>query len=287
MADRRIRHFFRRLLGTSLSRDEVLIAIGDQTNEALNAVEGLLRRHIVAATPGSMPPTLQTRHPLIAEILLDELQRQRRLADVLPGLILAAAAKADPRAPRHSRNWRLLQRLINHDFLANSLDREAARNAYGNLETLLSWDYHYWLQRGSFEVEFGDLSHADLFLKTAAGMQPDEPLVQTEMAYLGFKKAIANPAAISASELVDQATASLEDLIARRGRTDPYPYHVLGSQGLAWARHGIASPAARGRYLARLLKRLEEGLARHPTRVELKQLHDDAKRRYLETALPS
>jgi len=39
-----------------------------------------------------------------------------------------------------------------------------ARDIYEELESILSWDYHYWLQKGSLEVEAGDIRLAENFL---------------------------------------------------------------------------------------------------------------------------
>jgi len=66
----------------------------------------------------------------------------------------------------------------------------------------------------------------------------------------------------------------------------PYPYHVLGSQGLSWARRGIASTQERGRYLQKLRSKLEEGCAKYPHQKDLKKLLEDIKKEYLQIAVP-
>jgi hypothetical protein len=142
---------------------------------------------------------------------------------------------------------------------------------YGDLEQLLTSDYHYWLQRGSFEVEFGDLSHAENFLNQAKGLAPDDPYVDTERAYLMFAQALAAPNTERAVELVEEATASLELQMARLDRRDVYPFHVLGSQGLAWSRKGLHSDADRERYLRQVLQHVEEGEKRHPRESTIQQ----------------
>ena len=49
-----------------------------------------------------------------------------------------------------------------------------------HLEDVLRTEYHYWLQRGTFEVQFGDLSLATNFLGQAHSLNPNDPLVATE-----------------------------------------------------------------------------------------------------------
>lgn len=150
-----------------------------------------------------------------------------------------AATKVNPALRRSAKPWRFLRTIINHDFLARAIGVEVTRNLYGSIEQLLTWDSHYWLQRGSLEVEFGDLALAENFLNQAKGLAPDDPFVENERAYLLFRQALEGPTGIESPKLVEQATSQLEELINTRGSIDPYPYHVLGSQGLSWVRRGI------------------------------------------------
>jgi hypothetical protein len=49
----------------------------------------------------------------------------------------------------------------------DQIDLDAVRSVYDTVEPLLADDFHYWLQRGSFEVEEGDLGHANQCLEQA------------------------------------------------------------------------------------------------------------------------
>ena len=266
----------------SLTRDEVLIASGDQSNKTLNILDQLLRRHIIVATDNG---DLHARHRVIAEILLKELQLRRDLSRVLSGLILVAATKAAPGQSRSSRPWRMLKLFINHEFLIRTIGLEAARNIYGEYEQLLTWDYHYWLQRGSLEVEFGDLSLAENFLNQAKSLASEDSLVDNEIAYLLFKKALANPAGVDAKRNVNEATAILEELIHKRGHIDSYPFHVLASQGLAWSRRTIRNRQEKEKYLRYLLTHTENGLKKHPRNDDLVTMHHDLKTELLGLAV--
>ena len=112
----------------------------------------------------------------------------------------------------------MLRHFVNHDYLLRSIGLEGTRNLYGTLESILDWDFHYWLQRGSVEVEEGDLGLARLFLSHARSTAEGDSLVENEWAYLLFREAIDNPGAKDAPELVEEATSILEDLI---GQTQP------------------------------------------------------------------
>ncbi|MFY9823663.1 MAG: SIR2 family protein [Thermoanaerobaculia bacterium] len=269
----------------SLSRDEILLASGDQSNITLNAIEQLIKRHVVSATPDGT--SIRARHRFIAETLRNELQQQGKLSNVLPGLALMAAAKAHPGLPRNSRPWRLLRALLNHDFLFKAVGLEPARNLFGSLEQAREWDYHYWLQRGSLEVEFGDLALAQNFLGQARSLGSDDPIVETEWAYLLFKQAIEKPRSSDSEARVAEAETILEDYIRLRGTTDQYPFHVLGSQGLAWSRRGIRGKDARAKYLQNLLGQLTEGTRKHPKSQDLKVLRRDVQKELLNLAIPT
>ena len=262
-----------------LTKEEILVASGDQTNASLNVLDQLIRRHVITQLEDDN--SVRARHRVIADLLLDELKRTGELRDVLEGLTFAVATKVGPSMRRSARPWRMLRTLLNHDFLARSIYPEAARNLYGSLESLLSWDYHYWLQRGSLEVEFGDAPLAENFLNQARGLAPDDPFVQTEWGYLLFKKALDHPVSIEAPALVEEATLLLEDLIGRSGVADSYPYHVLGSQGLSWARRGTHIRPEKERFLARLIGIVNEACTRFPRAGELQQLLKDIKRESL------
>lgn len=266
----------------NLNRDEILLATGAPSNALLNELDGLVRRRIIIEHPKG---GLQARHRRIAEILVDELAKAGLLHDPIRGLAFLGATKVSPVLPRNSRPWRLLRQILNHGFLTRTIGVDLARSVYGFVEDILHWDYHFWLQRGSLEVELGTLSEAENFLNQSRSLSADDPLVETEWAYLLFRKAIENPRARDAISLVEEAVEVLRDLTESRGKYDPYPYHVLGSQGLAWARRGIPTKLARQEFLGGLLDLLQEGCRRHPLSEELSKLAEDLKRERLLTVV--
>ncbi len=269
----------------ALTSEDILIGCGDRSNQALNIIDQLARRNVVIRVDGK-EGLVRARHRVIAEIILNELQKTGQLAEVLVGLTQVAAIKVNASMPRSTRPWRLLRSLISHDFLKRTVNVALARNIYGSIEQLLSWDSHYWLQRGSLEVEVDEVSTAENFLNQAKSLAEDDPLIETEWAYLLFRKAILSPGSAVAPELAKQATASLEDLIERRGRTDPYPYHVLGSQGLSWSRRGISLRENRAAYLRKLVDFMKQGCERHPKSSDLASLRNDLQGELLSLAIP-
>ena len=175
---------------------------------------------------------------------------------------------------------------MSHELLINlTSDVETPRRAYASVESLLNWNYHYWLQRGSYEVEVGNIDLAENFLNQALSMSPDDYRVQTEWAYMSLKRASLNPSAIDGPSRAEEAFKHLEEAIESRGETDPYPYHILGSQGLGWARHAVMSREDKRNLLSRLERIVGEGVKLHPLERDLIQLRDDIKKEILMTVV--
>jgi hypothetical protein len=206
--------------GFGLQRDESMIALTDYDNTVLNELNQLLRRHIVIERNDR---AVWARHRVIAEIIREELQRNGQMKSVVSGLALVAATKVTDRMSRSERPYRILRSVINHDFLKRNIGADGAQNLYGSLESLLHWDFQFWLQRGALEVEVGDLALAEHFLNQARSLNADDPYVLNEWAYLLFAKALQNPKGTAALTLVDEATELLEGLINRYKASNPYP----------------------------------------------------------------
>jgi len=267
----------------TLDRDEILIASGRSSNEVLNDLEQLAQRHIIVRD--DLYSNYRARHRMIADELVTGMGLRPYVGEVLQGICFAFATRVRPDLARTARPWRRLIRFINHQYLIQITTVTVAREVYAHLEDILTWDYHYWLQRGSLEVEEGDLELATNFLGQARSLAPGDRSVETEWAYLLTKKAARAPNHPSAREWFEEGRETLEDLIQTHGRTDPYPYHVLGSQGLAWARHAALSEVEKRALLAKLLEHLREGLRHHSRADDLRALSKDVEEQWLMTAV--
>lgn len=263
-----LRHF--------LLRDEILLAAGDSTNKTLNRIESLLNQQLFIAFGGNQ---IQLRHRVIADKVVDYYKSEGLLSDPLEGLFWMLSTKVHPELSKYSREAKFLRRLMNHELLINlTSDVETPRRAYASVESLLNWNYHYWLQRGSYEVEVGNIDLAENFLNQALSMAPDDYRVLTEWAYMSLKRASLNPIAIDAPSRAEEAFKHLEEAIDNRGNVDSYPYHVLGSQGLSWVRRAVISRDEKAQTLTRLERIVGEGVKRFPRQKDLTQLQEDIKK---------
>lgn len=268
-----------------LTSSEVLLSIGDSSNEALNRIQRLINAKLVVKTAGDQ---LRVRHRVIADRVIDHYRVEGSLGEVLRGLMFAMATCVGPSISRLSRPWRILKRLLSHELMIrlSAGNLEVPRAAYDEVENLLTNEPHYWLQRGRFETEAGDPVRAQNFCDQARGLAPDDPLVKTGWAAITLRRAADHPGAPGAADRVAQALDELESAIAERGKRDAYPYHVIGSQGLRWARRAPMGRDVKVAFYEFLRSCLKEGRAFHAESRELSQLSEDIEHDYLMLAVP-
>lgn len=252
-----------------LTRDELLLAVGDASNATLGTIDTLGQRHLLVSTPSG---ELKVRHRVIAEVLLEAMAKDGSLMDALRGLAVAAASKVGPSVRRGSPAYRRVRALMNHDWLKNQLGSEGAKRLYAELEPFLQWDYHYWLQRGSTELESGDITLAENFLNQANALQPDDALVQTEYGYLQLKLSVLTANGEESREQLATGMGLLENVIRLRGGVDPQPYHIIGRQGLIWSKRGDLSADERTDLLTELARLVDAGYKIHHRDERLRTL---------------
>lgn len=269
-----------------ISRQLLLMAVGGDPADRISTLDELERTHLVVRDKRG---NVGLRHRMIAERAVEFFRHERMISTPLRGLAFGLAASVTPGELRSSQEGQSLIRVMNHERLMEflrSLDGETPdvveiRQVYEVLEPLLSQDHHYWLQRGSFETEVGELDLAKNFIEQARGLAPDDPYVRTQWAYMTLKRASRNSEDPGSVEQVEVAFQELADVIEQRGRKDAYPYHVYGSQGWAWVKHGRLAPDDKVRTLLDLRHVVDEGANLHREDRELKQLAKDLEQRYL------
>ncbi len=270
-----------------LRREELLLGVGGDTAEALNELHRMIDRRLLTIDGRGL---IHARHRVIAERAIEQVKRTGQLQRIVEGLVFAVATKIGPEHGRGSRESRLLARLVNHDFLIEQLgDPQSIRPIYALVEDILRWDFHYWLQRGSFEVERGSVTQAENFLAQAKALAPDNLYVRTEWAYMQMVTAAGEAEAGLPlhRDHADEGMVELFDVIEARGKETPYPFHVLARQGLAWLQHAGLSPTERADYLGRILSYLRDGVKLHRQSRELRTIEKEVEKAYLGVAVDS
>jgi hypothetical protein len=194
------------------------------------------------------------------------------------------ASKVSPEG-KMTKERRLLVSLLNHQYVGQTIDSaEQAREAYADVESLLANEFHYWLQRGSYELERGDISLAQNFLGQARSLARGDYMVETEWAYLELERACRNPGALNAPEWIMDGFAILRDIIARYAERTPNTFVVLADKAVKWCEVGPLSWEERRRLLEAVQATLRDGSRYHAGNPVYSQAVAKVDHAYLELA---
>jgi hypothetical protein len=270
-----------------INRDEVLHAADALTAVGATALERLVKRQLVVAKRGG----LESRHRMVAELVTQRMRADGTLAGAYGRLLVALAMRQspaelkDPGLRQRSRRYRVTQTLMNHRSLDGFRMREA-RAIYSGAEPYLSQDYHYWLQRGSFEVRRGDRDRAERYLLRSRAEGGDNDFrVDVETYYLQVKKAAANPADGAAVTLADEAYAGLVHMIDTRGQQSAYPFHVLLSQYPKWLAAANLTVGEKRLKFEDLRRLANRAVRQHGNDAGMQDLQRSIEREYLSLAV--
>ncbi|WP_146243263.1 hypothetical protein [Curtobacterium sp. MCBD17_021] len=219
----------------SLTRGDVLYATGRsfEPNDAINGLQQLEASKLLIAT-GSR---YQARHRVIAESAIDYFRAEGLLEHWIEDLLFLVAGHYDKANIRNTRYGRLLVRLVGHENLKGLLgDNAAVQRIYGTAEEWLAEDPHFWLQRGSFETDYGSLVPAENFLGSARSLAPDDIQVDTAWAMLILKKAVTKADSPDAHGWAQEAFTLLRAIMKDDRRNSPHTFAVFLNFGLRWLR---------------------------------------------------
>jgi hypothetical protein len=263
-----------------LLRDEVLMASGDLSNTSLYALDRLIAGGLVYQDRGRH----RLRHRRIAELVVGRLRNSAELLEPYRGLLRTMSTRYRTHGVR-SREHRLFTALVSHTRIGHTFSVDDARSLYQDLEASCADDYHYWLQRGSFEVQFASLSLARTWLAQAkAGDGADDFRVRAEWGYYLLKSARTNPTATDAPDRLAEGKQILEDCI-QAYRDDTHASHIYGSQVLGWARSAPLSDEERALELRGAIAIVRAGVDEHPGVRDLEILLHDLEGDLLELSV--
>lgn len=270
--------------------DQELIASTGEASSAMEQIDLLTRRHLLIRTGSGR---LMPRHSVIAERVVRYYQEKGIIAQVCTALAIGLASHARVGELQTNRTGRVLIRLLNHEYLIKlvyrnvdiAVDVATLRSIYDAVESVLEDDYQYWLQRGSFETEDGDLDLAKNFLDQARGMAANDFNVRTEWSYMTLKRAAKDASSAGAADSVALAFNELEEVIEKRGSSNHYAFHIYGSQGLSWARRAPLSQNEKKKLLEQLRRVVANGLKLHPANENLKELNKALDKEYMMLAV--
>lgn len=273
------------LYRTGLSLDDLFSACDAAGPVIAQAIDALKRQYLLVEDSNGL---LRVRHRVVARQVVEWLRNEGHFGTIVEGLLFSMAAQYLSVRTQASRGFRLLVRLINHKFMIEELDGPSdVRQIYQVLGSLLQDDHHFWLQRGSYELEVGDLDLAENYLNQARGLAGTDYRVRAAWSYMSLRRAAEMAQAgdggwaMRASEAMEE----LIDVIGSHGDRDSYAFHILGSQGLHYVRRAPLGESEALRTLDNLRSTVRRGIQLHPDAEELKQLSRDLEEEYLNLAV--
>ena len=272
-----------------LSLQQILAASDDRSSAALSYLEKNLKGLIIQFS-GHRDYIIETRHPSIATFIVDDIATRIHLMEAYQRLLPVFAHDISRKVGYGNKIYRLYRRLINHLAIYRRFAEkiEFARSIYESVKHFVSEDCHFWLQYGSLELEYGELSDAANYLAQAESIDPTDDFVLTAKGHLRYRQAKEAESYQTAERFLEEAKEVITDQIWRRPEYSPHPFHIFGSQELAFAHKWIYENDQEEykNILKNALVVVEVGLKIHYRNNDLKRLEDDLKRELMMLAVP-
>lgn len=216
---------------------------------------------------------LTLRHRVIAELTLETLQAGYEFGPIVRAVLLRLAPLI-LKDRRKAYEYRIVRLLMNHDFLLRHFDAPTASGILAAIEQPLTWDHHYWLQRGSLALELKSYQDAEIFLLNAYGRNPDDPLVLTGLGNLRLRQAVASPAADAADALFEEGETMIRDAMAKRLGGDPHHFDILVRSMIDFAMRSDRVGDARRHLVSEAQSLMAEARRRFPNDERISKLRE-------------
>ncbi|MFI6788878.1 hypothetical protein ACIBG4_16275 [Nonomuraea sp. NPDC050383] len=204
--------------------------------ETVNAINVLIGQRLLNLTPEG---SLRCRQKTFADTVVDSILRDQPpfLAEIIRSLLVFYAERGG-HITRHDHPYRMVMiRLLNHDMMKKTkIPYGDVRSIYDSVHDLLHEDFHYWLQRGQFELERGDLSIAANHMHSAIGCDggATDHLVLTTRSSIRLRHATAYAKDAASFAEAKAALDDLEWIAKRKGSDSPHTFAVMVRDGCNW-----------------------------------------------------
>ncbi|MFF0010237.1 ATP-binding protein [Streptomyces sp. NPDC005374] len=182
---------------------------------------------------------IRCRQRAIADSVVDSVLRNNvdQLSSVVKYLLAFYAARARNIQDNDHPQRRAMIKLLSHSLMNDlKLPAPVVRDIYDRVLHSLQDDRHYWLQRGQFELEKGELGIARNHLQTAKGCDGGEQdaFVRTASSAIDLKAATKAPRRPDLEKAAVNAVQELYAVTRERGGDAPHSYTILAREGSRW-----------------------------------------------------
>jgi hypothetical protein len=208
----------------AITEREVTLSMSTLDNADVHSgIESLVKMKFLKRLP---PDRLRVRHRMFADVTVQFLARDPELlAEAVGELLYVFAAKARRFRDRTQRDRRLMIRLLNHTLMiALKLPTQAVNEIYASVQELLDEDFHYWLQRGAYAIERGELLLGENYLIQARNCHQggEDFMVLTEWGQLRLRLANAGFDRPEALDHGREGFRTLLNVARNHGRSSPH-----------------------------------------------------------------
>ncbi|MEV8556331.1 hypothetical protein AB0478_07675 [Streptomyces sp. NPDC051917] len=231
--------------------------------ELHRAISRLVDRRILTLAGDG---TVRCRQRTIADTVVETVLKKtpNQLGSVIEFLLRFYAQYAADSRDNDDPYRRILIRLLNHSLMVSlRLKPPQVREIYSTVHELLQNNFHYWLQRGEYELERGDLGIAENHLETAQGCEGGvtDHFVLTAWSAIRLRRSTESPSDGTLRDRALEAVAVLEDVTRRHGGASPHSFSVIARRGTEWveACEGSLSAGQVDDILRRILAVVEVG----------------------------
>ncbi|MFF5014333.1 hypothetical protein [Streptomyces sp. NPDC001165] len=193
--------------------------------------------------------TVRCRQRTIADTVVETVLKKTpdRLGAVIEFLMMFYAQYAAEIRDNDDPYRRIMIRLLNHSLMVSlRLAPARVREIYNTVHELLCNNFHYWLQRGEYELERGDLGIAENHLETAQGCEggATDHFVLTAWSAIRLRRSTVHPNDGTLRERALEAIDVLEEVTRRHGGASPHSFSVIARRGTEWLEACEASLSA-------------------------------------------
>jgi hypothetical protein len=222
---------------SSMRKDDLIQAVakgGHSMRNAVDSIRDLVDMKILVESG----LRLRCRHRMVSDLLINYLMtRPKRLAEAWEMLLVYYAAKAWNITDSNHPDRRNMVRFLSHSLPGKlGLPEEVTYNVYVQVRELLQHDFHYWLQRASYEIEKRNLGEAANYLHAAQGCEggSSDFKVMTAFGTVVFRQAIESPADPKIGDQVLEIYDKLWVIIRVKRGSSPHTYVTLIREGYEW-----------------------------------------------------
>ena len=269
----------------SISKQQLIACIDARPAETLDIIHTSLRNVLVPLSESQ--ERYAARHRVIAEMVVNDIAPRSMLKEAYINTLKTISHDLPLGEKPATAVFRLYRRLTNHRTIYERFAHHLAeaRAIFTAVTPFFARDYHFWLQYGSLELEYGEIESAANYIAQAYRFAPHDNIVLTTRAHLLYKQALMVTLVEAARELREEARAILDAQMRSRSQ-DNYPFHVYCTQELAWINRWLVHNKERKSALEDLKLFANQTLTAHATSQRIKDITSQINSAYLDLAKP-